>query len=531
MPELDSFLQPIFDHPAFRAARAAAETPRPPAGRCPGSRPPAGQPAALTISGLIGTAKAIVAAGLAHELRRPQVVITADNETADRLCRTASTVLEWLEPGAGSRASVLPAVDSTPYEGRSPHPEISERRAVALWNAARGRTTLLFVPLPAALGRFREKSYYGSLALELKVGDEVSLEDLADHLRGVGYEPGEPVEIPGQFSVRGGIVDIFPPEVSWPSRLEFFGDRVESLREFDPNTQRSRDRAEKVLLLPFAEMRRSPRLFEKLVEVLARRQNAKAEPEWAAEYSAAFPGWEFFVPLVEPHTQTLLSLLDTPVLIWDEPVERRGQLRAIQESWASAYDEVRDVVPPRPRPDEVFLNEDEFLKAVEGTTQVSLKELAIDDTWRVSESFPAARLASQPPPKFHGAVAAMVDDLRARREQSESIAVVLPTAGKVDRLREILSEYEIPYGDVGAVRGSTSLTAQNMPKGEPARPSATSASGAIRPVLIARGDLNEGVCFPDMRLTLFSDAEIFGEFAWERQACARNRRSRVSSRI
>jgi transcription-repair coupling factor (superfamily II helicase) len=502
MPDLRSLLQPVFDHVAFRAACAAFES------------LPIGGRRGPTLSGLTRAAKALVAAGLAHHIKRPVIVLTADNETADRLRRTAETILDWLEPGAGVSVNVLPAVDSTPYEGRSPHPEICERRAVALWNVARGRTRILFVPLPAALGRFRDKGYYGSLALEFKVGDEVILEDLVEHLQAVGYEPGEPVSAPGQFSVRGGIVDIFPPEVAWPLRLEFFGDRIESLREFDPNTQRSRERATKARLLPFAETRRSSRLFEKLVEILAARQNPKAEPDWAPEYSNPFPGWEFFAPLVEPHPQTLPALMERPLLIWDEPVERRSQLQRTLESWAGAYDEVRDVVPPRPQPEEVFLTREEFLRSVDGIPQISFKELAVEDG--AAGDSPESRLATQPPPKFHGAVKALVEDLRARREQGETVAVVLPTTGKADRLREILNEYEIPYGDVGTVR-------------EPLQHAAASDSEAAKPVLLARGDLDEGVIFSDLRLALYSDVELFGEFAWGGRG--RRERSAVTSFI
>ena len=503
MPDLRSLLQPVLDFPAFRAACAAVEM------------PPGGRRQAPTLSGLTRAAKALVVAGLAHQVQRRVIVLTADNETADRLCRTAATALEWLEPGAGASVNVLPAIDATPYEGRSPHPEISERRAVALWNLARGRTRVLFVPLPAALGRFREKAYYGSLALELEVSDEVIIEDLVEHLQAVGYEPGEPVSTPGQFSVRGGIVDIFPPEVAWPLRLEFFGDQIESLREFDPNTQRSRDRTTAARLLPFTETRRSPRLFERLVEVLGARQNLKAEPDWAAEYSHPFPGWEFFAPLAEPHPQTLAALMERPLLIWDEPVERLSQLQRTLESWAAAYDEVRDVVPPRPRPEEIFFPPEEFMSAIKGTPQISFKELAIEDTEAAGES-PALRLATQPPPKFHGAVKALAEDLRARRSQGESVIVVLPTAGKADRLREILNEYEIPYGDVGAVR-------------EPPLRSDANASETSKPILLARGDLDEGVIFSELRLALFSDGELFGEFAWGGHG--RRERSAVTSFI
>jgi transcription-repair coupling factor (superfamily II helicase) len=507
MPYLETLLQPVFEHPAFRAALAA------------GASEAAAQ---VVLSGLTPPAKALVVAGLAHELKRSLVVLTADNETADRLRQTAATFLEWLEPGATPAVGVLPAVDCSPYEGRSPHAEISERRAGALWNIARGMTRVLFTPLPAALGRFRDKTYYRALALELKLGDELNLCDLVEHLAAVGYEPGEPVSIPGQFSVRGGIVDVYPPEADWPFRLEFFGDRIDSLREFDPNTQRSRQPVPAAPLLPFCETRRSPKFFTDLAQTLVarapRQKPSGAEPDWIAEYSAPFPGWEFYALLVEPHPHPLLALFDQPLLIWDEPVERISQARRLWENLAAGYEEVRDVVPPRPRPEEIFLTEAELLKLFESIPAISLKELALEISGPASAESPneVARsttgqilrlplpefsLLTQPSPKFHGDVKALIQDLAQRRERQETMTFVLPTPGKADRLREILTEYEMPF-TIAEAGPAPSVSREAAP------------AGLARPVVVARGDLPEGVAFTDLRLVFYSDADLFGEFAW-----------------
>ena len=172
---------------------------------------------------------------------------------------------------AGARGRGLSAntagANCSPYEGRSPHAEIQEQRAVALGSLARGGVRLIFAPVAAAMGRFREAAFYTSLTLRLKVGDELNLDDLVEHLRSVGYEPGEPVVAVGQYSVRGGIVDVFPPEAEWPFRLEFFGDQLESVREFDPSSQRSRKPVPQALLLPLSEAQRSPQFFERLVRL------------------------------------------------------------------------------------------------------------------------------------------------------------------------------------------------------------------------------------------------------------------------
>ena len=334
MSNLRSLLNPILDHAAFRSAIQALTA------DASGARPP------VTISSLTSSTKALVVAGVAHQLSRPVVVLTSDNETAAHLQRTTSTFCAWLEPLSSPAVLTLPALDCSPYEGRSPHAEILEQRAVTLWNVARGRTRLLYVPMAAAPGRFRERALYSSLALELKVGDELDLNDLMEHLGGVGYERGEPVSDVGQFSVRGGIADVFPPEAEWPFRLEFSGDQIESLREFDPDTQRSRKPVPAALLLPLSEMKRSRQFFEKLIRALekraAPRRGAGAqtnppvelEPEWASEYANPFPGWEFFAPLVEPHPNSLFALFDNPVVLWDEPLDRNAQLKQFLQGLA-----------------------------------------------------------------------------------------------------------------------------------------------------------------------------------------------------
>ncbi|MBZ5563726.1 MAG: transcription-repair coupling factor [Acidobacteriia bacterium] len=569
MPDIRPLIQPLLDHAAFRAVREALRE-----GAARESR-------TLTLSGLTRPAKALVVAGLAHQVGRPAIVLTSDNEAAEQLRASTATFLEWLEPGAGARVQALPAFDCSPYEGRSPHAEVQEQRAVALWSVGCARTRALYVPLPAAMGRFRAREYYGSLALELRVGDELNLDDLLEHLRTVGYESGEPVAEVGQFSVRGGIVDVFPPEASCPFRLEFFGDQVESVREFDPATQRSRQAAPSALLLPLAETQRSGQFFATLVKVLRQRaphrraaagataRDSEAEPEWAPEYSGPFPGWEFFAPLVEPQPNSLLALFRSPVLVWDEPLERQAQLKETLEGLAAGFDEGRDIVPPRPKPEEMFLSEQEFLHACESAPQLFLKELAVTeskDAFRTSIGVPAVPnqvsaaepvgeleektpstqhpapstldsvpstqhpapstpqsapspelvLLTQPTPKFQGGVKALAEDLRARLEQGMAVVFVMPTAGKIDRLREILTEYQLPFGSV-----------------EPTPIAIDSAgaekSGPIRGIWIARGEIAEGVVIPELGLTWLADRDLFGGFDWG--ATRRRERAGISSFI
>jgi transcription-repair coupling factor len=647
---LKSILHSVFDHPAIHTATAAAT----------------GGARGIVLSGLTGGAKALVVAGLAHELRRPLLVLTKDNETADHLQQNAQAFLGWLESdvGAGPKpkpaeiaappqawpVSVLPAFDCSPYESRSPHAEICERRAVTLWNVARGSARVLVTPLPAALGRFRDASYYRSLALELRVGDEVSLDDLIEHLTGIGYEAREPANSVGLFSVRGGIFDVYPPEAAWPFRLEFFGNQIESVREFDPATQRSRKPVSSALLLPLTEARLSASFFAHLIRVLVERsqprpdgpvprasrevsgiacpraQAAEAlqratnemltvpsqEPAWVQAFSSAFPGREFFVPLVEPHRNNLLSLLgsagsavgahghaplhrEAPLLVWDEPLELQQLLKRTLEACTNAYEEVRDMQPPRPRPSDVFLTESEFWQSFESSAQIGLKELSVvrsplsvvrsplpeeqaerttgeepqttdefvqvepdtdrdlrapdhgrwttdngqrtrnhelqttDNEQRTADEFV---LLSQPAPKFHGAVKTWIEDVRARLERGETVVLFVPTTGKVERVREILLEYEVPFtGETGnwklEIGNWKSETNSEFPISNlqfPAYPARVSP-----PVFIAQGDVDEGMVFPELGLTLLTDSDLFGGFVWG--TAGRREKSAVSSFI
>ncbi|MGH9446198.1 MAG: transcription-repair coupling factor, partial [Terriglobia bacterium] len=221
-----SFLKRIFDHPSIQFLAESLSAPDQNSGP-------------VFLFGLARPAKALVIAALARRLRRPLIVLTTDNEAAERLGAMTATFFGWFGEPASAVVN-LPFFDVTPYESRSPHPEIAERRAIALGNIAANRVRALFAPAPVACQRFRNKSYYHSLSLNLALGDEISIGDLIDHLAGTGYESHEPADSVGCYSMRGGIIDVFPPLADWPFRIEFLGDQIESIREFDPDTQRSR---------------------------------------------------------------------------------------------------------------------------------------------------------------------------------------------------------------------------------------------------------------------------------------------------
>src|SRR5262249_8873977 len=147
----------------------------------------------------------------------------------------------------------LPSLQVDPYRGMTPHFRVSAARARALHAAATGTARLIVASSAALLPRVSRPERLLSASLEIRSGTEIDPQNLADLLVDAGFTREDPVEEHGSFAVRGGIVDIFPAGDIEPVRLEFVGDMVESLRHFDPSTQRSTGATDQLLIVPVRE--------------------------------------------------------------------------------------------------------------------------------------------------------------------------------------------------------------------------------------------------------------------------------------
>src|SRR5437016_13971287 len=206
----------------------------------------------VSLAGLHGVAKALVAVYFTHELRRPAFFVTDSNRRAEALAETLR-FFAAIFPGATGSVATLPCFDRLPRESQSPHADILERRATTLFRLADGQISLVIAPMAAALWRYQDPAAYLYLTKTLAKDSEIAHEELITHLGSVGYTRTEMVELPGQFAVRGGIVMFSCPKAPRPVRIELLGDTVESVREFDARTQRSIAPVVRTTLLPLTE--------------------------------------------------------------------------------------------------------------------------------------------------------------------------------------------------------------------------------------------------------------------------------------
>ena len=178
------------------------------------------------VSGLTATARALYLPYFVRAGQAPALVIVSDNKAAEALHAAVLAACELtgvIEPAEVLR---LPAHDVLPFENLSPHPEIQEQRAVALWKLATGGARLVIAPVEAVCMKLFGRDYYAGLALKLKKGEEYMPEMLIEHLLSVGYTRVDVVEMPGQVTIRGGIIDVYSPEMDRPVRIDFLAMRL-----------------------------------------------------------------------------------------------------------------------------------------------------------------------------------------------------------------------------------------------------------------------------------------------------------------
>src|SRR3990172_6442108 len=448
-------------------------------------------PRELTLAGLTDTAKLLVATLTARALARPLVFLTTTNRRAEALLEPLRFFHGLLTGRPGASVVLLPASDVSPYRGLSRHPDIAAARAVALWRLASGEAEVVLAPVGAALGRLAGRESYARLGRTLRVGDRVALDELVAYLEGAGYERHEGVEGAGSYSVRGGLVDVFPPEGS-PVRLELFGDRLEELRGFDPATQRSASPLASATLVPLLEVAPTPERLEKLWALReGRAPEGKVNP---------FPGWEFLLPLAESFGATLLDLAPRAVVLLDEPPSLREEAGKLWERWEEEHGAARAEGRAAAAPGELFLRWAAFEARAAAAPRLGLEQLALEIAG--ADHF---ALASQPTPRFRGAVPVFLEEARQRLRAGSRVLVASATSGEMERMAEILGEYEIPYRFTTPAGPRPGLVEEKSVLAPPVE--APGAEGGA--VLLLHGPVPEGVNFPEAQLAVFGNFDLF----------------------
>ncbi len=248
-----------------------------------------------------------------------------------------SDALAWVEAARlfGGAATFFSVPGLTPYQETETSLMVRCEEARALAGVAdRSIGTLVCTPR-ALFRRLPTAAAFARSTFSLARGDEISIDDLARHLDAHGFARRDLVTEVGEYAARGGVFDVFPPDQPSPVRLDLYGDVIESIRQFGASDQRSRAELESIDLLPLTLFQADPETADRLADLLGARLGAEAGIEVAEKIEALrergrFPGWENYLPLLEPETVGLAELFaaDASVVYRPEDVAAEAEAHA-----------------------------------------------------------------------------------------------------------------------------------------------------------------------------------------------------------
>ncbi len=441
-------------------------------------------PVEVSLSGLHGASRALALAACHAGTGRTCLVLCRSEEVAAALAAD-------LEFFLGGAVALLPE--------REGDREARAGRVQALHRLATGQATILVASVGAALPRTIGPAALAAAALSLYPQRIVPRDDLLRALTAAGYRGVGQVSEPGEFAVRGGILDCFPPQTSHPVRIEFFGDEITSLRRFDPETQRSLGPESAVTILPLSEVpmtEAAVTLAERRLRDAGRRQAVSVPPALldALEQRRPISEWDAFLPFFLPGLATLLAYLPSgSLIVWDEPAALAERAAAVLEEAASKPEYPLggwepDLAPLIPPVSERFASWEELRGLARAWPAITLTPFA---------PVPLAALGGQPDggPTLHlpaasvdpyqGRITRFLEDLSAWRRRGERITLVARSEAQARRVQEILRDH-----DLGARLG------REVP--EP---------GGIA---LWTGALSSGFRIAPLGLTVVTETEIFG---------------------
>jgi len=452
----------------------------------------------MGVSGVTPTAKALLLVLLQRAAGRPLIVIVTDNRAAEDLLPVLQGFAELTGAADPDSIVTLPTRDVLPFQNLSPHPEIQEERATALWKIATGAVSIVVAPIAATTIRLASTEYYTDLARTIRRGETFDTETLLQHLNTVGYNAADVVEMPGEYALRGGILDVYSPEADRPVRVEFFGDEVESIRKFDPATQRSSSPVDEALLLPLTETPVREELLGAIhVRLSGKRITGNEEVIEQAIRSGGvtvFPGWEFYAPVAR-ESRSLFELLPHAAVLTDERDNLRQELDRTWTRIEEAHE--RGGIGNLVKPADLYFPPDDWWQALATLPGADLEHLGIT---RTEQAESAVQFPSQPSPRFHGSVPAMLGEVQKLIADGTSVVFAAPNTGEVERLADIFSEYNVSFRLGSRTRGGESYADETA-----------YFAGDVLSTTLVKAYVPDGVIFPEAKLAIFGARDLFDE--------------------
>ncbi len=458
----------------------------------------------LDITGLAGSSGLLLAARLCHHLDKPVCCIVPADEQLEGLARDTALFTD-------APVLIYPSFEIPPYTALSPDPATTAARLSTLYRLHNNdRPPIVFTSVEAVLRRVIARRALNDRCELIISGEDTDRDDLISHLITNGYESCDLVRRPGDMAVRGGIIDIFPPAAegeALPLRLDFFGDTLESIRSFDPVSQRSREELKEAVLLPATDLLFPAKGNRKWLDLLRREIKALSWPQETGEelfdrLSARIPfaGCEFFLPLLylDSHrTETFFDYLPADsFLVTFDPVAGKQTNELLRERILTNYSRALSDNQAALPPEQLFITPDEEHDCRARFSQLGFCQLPDPDSPAESmhlscgdHSLLVQEIELQR--QKRGLLAPLIDRLSNWSGNGETAIIACSSTRQRRHLEEIIGSYSLETGQLTA-------------------PVTNLALGGRR-IHLVNHPLQHGFDLGAEKLHILSGAELFGE--------------------
>ena len=389
---------------------------------------------------LYGESSSLAIANAARAASRPLLIITPDMQAAEQL----QGELGFFTGSPALPLLVFPDWETLPYDTFSPHQDIISQRLLALSRLPDMQEGITIVPVTTLLQRLPPVEYLQRHSLMLDTGASLELDAMRGRLERAGYQCVSQVMEHGEFAVRGSLLDLFPMGSTLPYRIDLLDQEIDTIRTFDPDTQRSIDRIESIRLLPARECPMDKASISRFRQAF--RATFEGDPSASTIYrdvsnGLAPAGIEYYLPLFFERTATLFDYLPASTLVVElddidaAVADFREQAGERHES--RRHDRERPVLPPG----DLFLDQDELTGGITDHTRIRIQR------FRQPELAPGTvTYATRTPGELK---------IRARREQPASalqafladfpgrVLITAESTGRRESLRDLLRDFDI----------------------------------------------------------------------------------------
>ncbi len=466
----------------------------------------------ITLGHLAGASKALFLASVCHQLRRPLLVVTSTATEAESLAHDLRFFTSSAE--LSPRIVLLPAEEHAPYEPASETSDLTSQRLIALRSMLQAAMQIIVTTPHAIVPYVMSRVLLQQAGLELAPGLTLDRQECLERLLRCGYHQVDLVEEWGDFAVRGGIVDLFPPHLPRPIRLEFIGDEIESLREFDPATQRSLRAVEQVTVVPLREFIKALPPWN---EIEARASAANLDLARLQEVVSCLeqyifpPGVERLLPVFSDALEPLFNYLPPDaVLVLDEPAVINTKLEefntAVEEGYQQALLRKDLVAPPMAR----YLAPSFVAECFQACQRIILQSLAESLCEnQTTELFTGHVLGS-----YQGRWDTLVQLMATRLQEGYTVLITAASLTQAHHIQDLLREGELAAEVLSTPPALLVAMAQaSQPPSAPihaTRAGISNTAPSVSGLLICVGSLSTGFVLPTAHLMCVDAGEMWG---------------------